>query len=48
MKKKKKERALVLEMVHVSLKILGMNSSEQFGTFSGCGRTQRTSKSEFF
>lgn len=30
-----KRSALVLEMLHVSLKILGMHSFEQFGTFNG-------------
>lgn len=39
----KKRSALVLEMLYVSLKILGMHSSEQFGTFNSRGCTQKTS-----
>lgn len=34
---KRKRTALVLEMLHVGLKILGMRGSEWFGTFSSRG-----------
>lgn len=37
---KRKRTALVLEMLHVSLKILGMRDSEWFGTFSNTGSAQ--------
>lgn len=40
-----KRRALVLEMLYVSLKILGMHRPEQFGTFNSTDCTQKTSTS---
>lgn len=41
-----KRSALVLEMLYVSLKILGMHSSEQLGTFNSRDCTQKISTSK--